>query len=218
MQLSLKGEKRQIAALKNLKSACRGRARLALRDDPRVLGKLKAFVSTGSADVKKAALDCARCATPAKLLPIVTAALADKNPQIVAYAAEISGRQESPELVGAILDAGDARSAACADAAVSGDELEACVWLVYAPGTGLAGAPEALRQRAAKMAVAAFDSPHPKVREVAVETLTASKLAAHAADLKRLITREKKGEFAKRNDAALIGRFEKRLKTLTRGG
>lgn len=214
VQLSLKGEAKQRAALDNLKSACRGRARLALRDNPAVLGRLKSLVTGGSSAVKKAVLDCSRCATPAKLVPLLTAALADPEPAVVAYAAEIAGRQESAALVPALLDARDARKEACGHPDLPAAQLDVCVWLTYAPGTGLGGADEALRERAAQAAIHAFDSPHPKVREVAVETLTASRLGAHAGALKRLIDREKKGDFAKPNDAALIGRFKDRLRTL----
>jgi hypothetical protein len=218
LQLSMKSPDKQKAALSNLQSACRGRLRLALRDNARVLGRLKALSKSGSDAVKKAVMDSARCATPARFAPIIEIQLEGSSAAVVAYAAEAAARLEDPVVVPMLLDAFDRAIKNCMKVGIAASELDVCVWLTYAPGAALAGADEVLRQRAAKAALTAFDAPHPKMREVAVETLTATELKSHAPRLKALIAREnKKGGFDKPNDAALIGRFKKRLKTLRSG-
>lgn len=215
LQLSMKAPAKQEAALSNLQAACRGRLRLALRDNARVLARLKAMSKSGSDAVKKAVMDSARCATPARFAPIIGVQLGDTSPAVVAYAAEAAARLEDPVVVPMLLDTFDGKIERCMKPDLGAADLDVCVWLTYAPGAALAGADEALRRRAAAAALRAFDAPHPKMREVAVETLTATRLKEHAPRLAALIAREKKkGGFDKPNDAALIGRFKKRLKTL----
>jgi len=95
-------------------------------------------------------------------------------------------------------------------------QTERCVWLTYAPGASAAGASQEAKEALAKLTVAQFEAPYPKVREVAVETLTATNLASYAPALKKLIQKEKNGGFSVSNGKALIGRFQTRLKTLKR--
>ena len=58
-----------------------------------------------------------------------------------------------------------------------------------------------------------------KTRQItsAMKLVAAAKLKVHAKAVKTLIAKEKKGDFSPANDAALLGRFRKRLKALRKG-
>jgi hypothetical protein len=200
------------AAVANVGAACRGKLRHALKDDPRVTAELSRLAASGSPEVKKAVLDAHRCLSPAKWVAIMTPRLLE--PEVAAYAAEVSARVGDPVVVGPLLDRLDERKAACMTADLAAEEVELCVWLTYAPGASLGGADDVLRARAARAAAAMLDSPHAKVREVAVETIASSGIAAHAEDIAGLVAKEKRGAFEEKNDAALIARFEARRRAL----
>ena len=214
MQLAFKDEARQLAALANLKAACSGRARRALRDQPAVVSRLVALSSSPSVKVKAAVMDAFRCTSPKMFVKPLEVQLADKDPKVVSYASEVAARVADPAVGPALLLQLEARD--CMQAKLPKDEIEACVWLTYAPGAVIESADAALREKAAALAVKHFESPHAKVREVAVETVASSRVKAHAPALKALIAAEQTKKFEQPNDAALLGRFNKRLSALRR--
>jgi hypothetical protein len=201
-------------AIAHVDAACRGKLRHALKDEPRLVQEL--LRASASAEAKRAALDAHRCLSPAKFVELLKLRLAEADPTIAAYAAEVSARVADPVVVAPLLDRLEERKTACMGE-LEAAEVERCVWLTYAPGASLSGADRPLRERAARLAAEMLSSPHPKVREVAVETLASARLKAHAADVAALIAKEKKGAFAKKNDAALLGRFEERRRALAKG-
>jgi hypothetical protein len=201
-----------VEAIANVDAACRGKLRHALKDDARLVQELTRL-SRGSIEVKKAVLDAHRCLSPAKWVAIMTPLLSDP---VAAYAAEVSARVGDPIVVPPLLDRLAARKTDCMKAELAAEEIETCVWLTYAPGASLSGADATLKARAAKAGVEMLGSPHAKVREVAVETIAAAGIADYAKAIADLIAKEKAGAFAHKNDAALIGRFEQRRKTLAR--
>ena len=73
-----------------------------------------------------------------------------------------------------------------------------------------------LRERVAVYASAMLEAAAPKVREVAVESLAATRLATHAPALAALIAKERAKGFEANNDPALIKRFGERLEALKR--
>ena len=216
MQLRLKGEKNQLAALKNLKDACSGRYRRALKDAPAIIGPLSSFSKAGTFDVKKAAMDAYRCFSPRVFAKFLKIQIVDQNPKVVSYAAEVSARVSDPAMLPALIEELQAKQGDCLKPGLDPAEIERCVWLTYAPGASAADAPKETKASLAKLAVSQFDAPYPKVREVAVETLSATKLSKYAPALKALIDKEKSGSFAVANDKAMLGRFKARLKTLKR--
>jgi hypothetical protein len=204
----------KVEAIANVEAACKGKLRHALKDEPRVVAELMRL--SANAEVKKAVLDAYRCLSPAKFAELMSIRLNDPDPAIVAYAAEVSARVADPIVVPPLLDRAEEKRTACLGE-LPAAEIDRCVWLTYAPGASLAGADRALRERAAKFAAEMLASLHPKVREVAVETLASAKLKAYAAAVAELIAKEKSGAFAKKNDAALLTRFEERKRALTKG-
>jgi hypothetical protein len=138
------------------------------------------------------------------------------------------GKKASPALWRPLLDSYPCFSAKAflplltrglnhADPSVGAYAAESCVWLAYAPGAALANAAAAdpLRDRVTEAVVEMTRSSHPKVREVAVETLHAAGRAEAVEPLRRLIVRERqKGEFSRPNSAAMVARFERRLRAL----
>lgn len=206
----------KVEALENLARACRGRLRHELKDHPVVIRELTRLSAAKAENVRRAALDAHRCLSPSKLVPILEARLAG-DPAGATYAAEVSARVADPAMVPPLLEALEKKRSACLGADLPKAEIELCVWLTYAPGASLARADRALRTKAAKAAERMFESPHPKVREVAVETVAASRLKAYAPSVARLIAREKKGEFERGNDRALLRRFQKRRRALSKG-
>lgn len=205
----------KVEALVNLERACRGRLRHELKDHAVVLKELTRLSAMEDEKVQRAALDAHRCLSPQKFVPILKARLAGK-PAVAAYAAEVSARVDDPAMVPPLLDALAKKRSACLGAELPKPEIEVCVWLTYAPGASLGRADRALREKAAAAAARMFDSPHPKVREVAVETVAASRLKGYAAKVADLIAREKKGTFERRNEAPLLRRFEKRRRALSK--
>jgi hypothetical protein len=205
----------RVEAIANVEAACRGRLRHALKDEPRVLAELVRLSSTGSSEVKKAALDAHRCFSAAKWVSIMKPRLEDSDPAIIAHAAEVSARVSDPIVVPPLLDRLEAQRSACLMNDLAATAVDVCVWLTYAPGASLAGAERTLRERAARAAAEMLDSPHPKVREVAVETLASAGIASWAKQIGELIAKEKKGAFARKNDAALLARFDQRRRTLS---
>ncbi|MCK6549561.1 hypothetical protein L6R52_27240 [Myxococcota bacterium] len=214
-QLGAEADEGKVAALQNVAAACAGKYRRELRDKPELLGRVSKLASMGTAIVKRAALDAARCFSPRSFAGVVEPLLSDPDPSVVAYAAEVSARLEEPALVDPLLAALAPRVDACLRPGLDAAALDACVWLTYAPGALLAGATEDARAKASDAAARMFESPYPKVREVAVETVASARVRANAAKLSALIDREtKKGGFDTPNDGALITRFKQRLAAL----
>ena len=203
------------AAIENVAKACRGSLRLTLRDHAGVIAKLDALAVEGAPELKRAILTASRCFRPAAFASTYKRLIADAEPGVAAFALEIVSNTRDVGLVGLVLDRAERTRDACLVAA-AGPELEVCVWATYAPSTSLDGAATEVRERAAAHAAAMFGAVAPKVREVAVESLAASRLAAHAPALSALIAKEREKGFAVSNDGALIKRFSERLESLKR--
>ncbi len=215
-QLSLPAPAQQLEALKNLKEACSGPRRLALRDQAPVLAKLEALSRGGSAEVKRAALDAFRCFSPDKLARLVEIQLADAEPTVVSYACEVAARTEDPVMAPLLLSRQAASQAACLADGLAAPEAERCVWLTYAPSAVIGRADAAVRKQAGELAVKALAAPAPKLREVAVETIAATRMKAFLPALTEMVDKEKRGAFAKPNDRGLYDRFHKRVAALKR--
>lgn len=205
------------AAVKEVAAACRGRLRHTLRDDPRLLAEVKRRSNDSDPGMRRAVLDLDRCFTPQRFAKILAPRFSDEAPEVIAYAAEVAARGEDPRLAPPLLAALEARQAECQKPGLAQPWIEGCVWLVYAPGAVIKRADRALKDAAATRAVALFDSPYPKVREVAVETVAASGLKKYAAAVADLVAREKKGAFKSPNRPELVARFEARRRALARG-
>lgn len=217
-QLAAPGPEGRIAALENVAAACRGRYRRDLTDQRALLERAQVLQAEGPLGVKRAVLDLGRCFSAPQYLALLGPALTSPDPEEVAYAAEAAARFEDPGFAGVLLDALDARRDRCLGAGLTKVEVEACVWVTYAPGAVLGGAGEPVRRRAAELGARMFAAPYPKVREVAVETVTASGIPSFAAELARLITDERDAKrFAERNPPELLRRFEERRRTLAKG-
>jgi len=214
IQLRFKGEAKQLKVLANLKKACSGRFRRALKDAPMVLKSLSKISRTGTPAVKKATMDCFRCFSPSAFSKLLAIQIVDSNAKVVSYAAEVSARVTDAAMLSPLIAEWEKRARSCLAKGLKAAEVERCVWLSYAPGASAKNASAEIKEKLSELAVAQFESPYPKVREVAVETLAASGSAKHAPSLKALILKEKKGQFERNNDAALLQRFEKRLKKL----
>lgn len=204
------------AAIENVAKACRGSLRLTLRDHAGVIAKLDALAVAGTPELKRAILTASRCFRPAAFASTYKRLIADADPVVAAFALEVVSNTRDVGLVGLVLDRAERTRDACLVAAAAGPELEVCVWATYAPSTMLDGAAIEVRERAAVHAAAMFGAAAPKVREVAVESLAASRLAAHAPALSALIAKEREKGFAVSNDGALIKRFAERLESLKR--
>lgn len=204
--------------VKVLDRACRGSGGRALRGHPILAKEADRLIAQAEPETRKRALDLHRCFDDAGFLDkYVLPRLYDPDTGVQAYAAEVSARLGLPAAVAPLLSRLKAKKAHCLDAEASADDVELCVWLTYAPGASLEGADRTTRGLAASAAAEmALESPHPKVREVAVETLYAAKLRAHASTIKKLVKMEKKGAFAQPNSKALLKRFSKRAKKLKR--
>ena len=205
------------AAVKEVNQACRGRLRRALRDHPMLLTEVRRRSQRGPVAARKAVLDTYRCFSPAKFRTVVGPLLTDNDPQVVAYAAEVAARTEDPGLVASLLSALKVRRSACMKPGLAAADVEVCVWLTYAPGACLSRATLESRHSAGRLAAGMFASPYPKVREVAVETVAATRLKVHANDVADLIRREKSQNFETSNTPGLLKRFEQRRRALLRG-
>lgn len=218
-QLSLEPEEARRAALANLRTACRGRHRHALKDHVQVVQAVEKLLRDGSVSVQKASLDTVRCFSgphPERLLGL---GLASAELAVQSYAAEIAAQIPEPPITRLLLQRLSAAKADCADPEASPERVERCVWLVYSAGATVGtGHDRALRAEIGGAIEPALESPHAKVREVAVETLAKTRLKAHGAAILRLVEKEKKGGFAARNEAALLTRFKERAKDLGRKG
>lgn len=213
-QLTQKDPAALVEAIGNLGKACRGNLRLTLRDHAGVIGKLDAIATDGKADAKKAVLASSRCFRPAAFSPTYKKLISDQDTAVAAYALEIVSNTQDVSLIGLVLDLESTMTSACTQAKEPG---EACVWAAYAPSTMLNGASREVRERAAALAVGMFVAEAPKLREVAVESLAATKLKAHAPALATLIEQEREKKFKAPNEPALIKRFGDRLKALEKG-
>jgi len=216
-QLVSKGEPELIEALENVAKACRGSLRLVLRDHAGVIAKVDGAAKDGSPKVKKAVLGAARCFRPAAFSGTFARLIGDADQTVAAFALEIASNTRDVALAPIVLDAEAARADKCLDDKLDKDTLEACVWAAYAPSTLLDAAPAPLKAKAAELAVKMLEAPSPKIREVAVESLAATKLAVNAPALAAMIEKEKSKGFSTPNDAALVKRFETRLKALKGG-
>lgn len=202
------------AAVQAVGEACRGKLRHALRDHAGLRASAEKMATAEDPGVRKAALDLDRCFTPKTFAGVVGPRLSDEDPAVVVYAAEVAARLADPAVLPPLFAAHDARAPACLAPGLDPAAVEVCVWLTYAPGAALAGADEEARASAAERAVKMFEAPYPKVREVAVETVHSAGLKTYAKAIAKLVAAEKAGEFAQKNDAALLGRFEERRRAL----
>jgi hypothetical protein len=218
-QLSLVREDTQVSALSNLKTACRGRLRHTLKDNKPVLSAVEKLLEEGSAPVRRGALDVVRCFAAANVPRLLALGLDATDPQVTSYAAEIAAQVPEPPVTELLLARLEEVGADCADPKAKAELAERCVWLVYSSGATVGpGHSRALRERIGEAIEAQLASPHPKVREVAVETLGRTRLSAHAQAIERLVEQEKKGTFSKKNEAALLRRFDASAKLLKQKG
>ncbi len=218
LQLGASSDQGLVAGLKNLTMACRGSLRLSARDDPALGARLPELAKTGSVEVRKGVMDAGRCVRPAAFVTLLEIELAAPEAAVRAYAAEGAARVDDPSVVPALLSALDKRKAACKTEELAAEEVEVCVWLTYASGAVLSRADRDSRERVAKAAAELLEAPHPKLREVAVETLASAKLKVYSAPVAALIQRETRAVgFKKANDRALISRFEAHLAALKKG-
>ena len=220
-QLLVKDGAKQLAALANLKAVCRGPQRHGFRDAHPIEKALKRLSAkadpTQRAKVLAAVMDASSCFSAARFVPLVAGQLADKDPAVVAYAAETAGAINQPEMLPLLTEALSKRRASCQKKGLSAAEVDACVWLAYAPGAVLPNVPDtAARQQVLELVLPFLEAPYAKLREVTVETAAATKLPAAIEPLEKLIKRERAKGFGQPNSEGLIGRFEKRLKSLKR--
>jgi hypothetical protein len=168
----------KVEALNALKDACRGKFRRELRDKPQLQAQLASLFSAGPAEVKKAVLDTSPCFS--SFTALIESALKDPDDAVVAYGAEVSARLEDPALVALLHRTMEPRKTACLGADLSNSAADVCIWLTYAPGACLGNADEATRTAAGEQATEMLKAHHPKIREVATETLAATRLAKFA--------------------------------------
>jgi hypothetical protein len=212
-QLAAEGDAR-LEALEALPKACRGSLRLVLRDHAAIVRRVSALATEGPAPQRRAALGALRCFRPAVIEAPLRASFGDADRALAAFALEVASNTRDAALVGAVLDHAEGVVERCASSPPSGDALEACVWAVYAASTMLDGADAATRTRARTIVAPATESEAPKLREVAVETLAATRQRAAAAVVAKLVEREKKkGGFTAPN-TALVSRFVERQRAL----
>jgi hypothetical protein len=205
-----------VVAIDNVAKACRGSLRLTLRDHAGVIGRLDGLAREGAPELKRAILTASRCFRPAAFASTYKRLIADADPGIAAYALEVVSNTRDVGLLGLALDYAERTRDSCLTRVDGGAALDACVWAAYTPSTMLDTASLELRERVAVHAGAMLEAAAPKVREVAVESLAATKLAAHASELAALIAKERAKGFAANNDPALIKRFGERLEALKR--
>jgi hypothetical protein len=215
-ELGLVHEDQLEIALGNLKAGCKSsELRRELRDNEAISKRLDELLRHASAHLKRSVLEAAACLSPARQGPLVGLALQDADPSVISAAAEAAGHTSDPALLRAVLEVQKAWTARCVDAAsLKAPEVDACVWLSYAPGPLSAGADATLRDRAAAQAVQMFESKLSKVREVSVETLAATHLKKFAPDLKKLIQKERTQAFENTNAPEIVKRFEAHLAQL----
>lgn len=218
-QLALERPDAQRAALHNLKAACKGRLRHALKEHAAVAGRLEQLIQAAEGEAPRLALDTARCFAAPHALRLIAAGLGHEGIAVSTYAAEIAAQVTEPPVTELLLTQLEARRPECRAADAPPEAVERCVWLVYSVGASIGPAHDrALRERVGRGVEPELTSPHPKVREVAVESLAQTRLRAHAPAILRLIDQEKKGTFARKNEAALLGRFKARAHGLRTKG
>jgi len=216
-QLRLPGVAGQRAALANLKKACRGTQRHGFRDQKPIAKALLRMGKKASPALWRLLLDSYPCFSAAAFVPVLRRGLKHNDPSVGAYAAEIAGRLNQPAVIPALLAALKGQMKVCSSGAPSGAWADRCVWLTYAPGAALYNArpDDPLRDKVVEAVAEMTRSSHPKVREVAVETLHTTGRRAAIEPLRRMIAKEReKGGFARPNSAAMVARFEKRLRAL----
>jgi HEAT repeat protein len=213
-ELALTDEHQLQIALTNLKAACKGsELRRELRDNEAIAKRLDQLLHSASAQLERSVLEVAGCLAPARQASLIATALHDADPSVISAAAEAAGHTTDPTLLKAVLELQKTWAAKCLGSPTA-SEVEACVWLSYAPGPLSSGSDAATREQAAAQAVAMFDSKLPKVREVSVEALAKTQLKKFAPDLKKLVAKEKAGGFESKNSPEIVKRFEAHLKDL----
>jgi hypothetical protein len=219
-QLLVKDGERQLEALKNLKSVCRGPQRHGFRDAGPIEKALKRLAAKADpkrrAEVLAAVMDTSPCFSAPRFAPLVKAQLADTDPAVVAYAAETAGQLNQPEMLALLIEQLRNWRKRCSVEGLSAERVKVCVWLAYAPGAVLPNVKDTSRRsEVLSLVLPLLDSAYPKVREVSVETVAATELKTAIEPLVLLIAKEgKKGGFRTPNDPALVGRFEQRLQAL----
>jgi len=219
-QLLVKDGKRQLEALKNLKSVCRGPQRHGFRDAGPIEKALKRLAAKADpkrrAEVLAAVMDTSPCFSAARFAPFVKTQLGDADPAVIAYAAETAGQLNQPEMLPLLLEQLRNWRKPCSVEGLPAARVKVCVWLAYAPGAVLPNVKDSARRaEVLSLVLPLLDSAYPKVREVSVETLAATELVEAIEPLALLIAKEgKKGGFRTPNKPALVGRFEQRLQAL----
>lgn len=214
----------QKAGLVQLEAACSGLRRHDFRDDPRLLkalGRLRHKVMRGSSDparreVLTALLRTERCFSAAKLVTLLKPLLVDGDLKLSARTIETLATTGDVAVVPTLLARFRFLQSMCLAEGIEAPDQEVCVWLAYGLGAALhgAGAEDPQRAEVANAVIPWLRSPYAKVREVAVETLAAAGDAVAAKPLAQLIASEQQNSFKQGNSAALIKRFEQRLKAL----
>jgi hypothetical protein len=163
-----------IDALRNVLAACKGKYRRGLRDAPLLKAELSERLGTAPNEVKKAILDLHPCFSNDQFLPLIVKALSFDD-EIIAYGAEVAARIEEPKAIPALLDVLEERKERCLKPGLEPAALNACVWLTYAPSSAAPRADAAVKARALALAKAMKEAPYPKMKEVAAETIKASR-------------------------------------------
>jgi hypothetical protein len=130
----------------------------------------------GNAPVRRATLDVVRCFSVDNIPPLLELGLKDAELTVASYAAEIAAQVPEPAVTELLLTRLEATQTGCADSKAEAPLVERCVWLVYSSGATLGpGHGPELRARLIRLIEPQLTSPHPKVREVATESIRRAK-------------------------------------------
>lgn len=165
-------------AVRSVDVACRGSSGRALRDQAPLLAEARRLAASQDPERRRRALDLHRCFSESRFLSeLLFPRLEDQDPSVVAYALEVGARLESAAVAATVLEGLRAEVERCLSANLPEAAIEVCVWLTYTPSTGLEAAARGVRAKAGHLAAQiALDAPYAKMREVAVETLAATRL------------------------------------------
>lgn len=128
------------AGVKAVEAACRGRQRRTLVDHPQLLAEARRLLGEKDPQTRKRALDLHRCFSEAVFVEqLLMPRLRDDDSSVVAYAAEVAARLESAAAARRLLDRLEEAMHGCTQPGLPKAGIDVCVWLTYAPGTGLTG-------------------------------------------------------------------------------
>jgi hypothetical protein len=161
-------------AIKNVREACKGKYRRALRDAPLLKAEVSDQLGQGSAEARRLVLDLHPCFSNESFLPFIERAL-QLDDRTVAFAAEVAARMQEPKTVPLLLDALEKRKDGCLRTGLEASALDCCIWLTYAPSSAVGASAIEVKARARSLAGAMKEAPYPKMKEVAAETMKAAR-------------------------------------------